>query len=213
MEALARTGQEDTLSSRSGSTSGTIGSSCNCHHSGSYVVSSGLDDGLSLPMLISSTEMGAYIKWSLLLQEQLQQATERHHQIIEVVERLTDENRMLNQAAESGDLLGIPLALSQADDCSSSTSLVDATNATSSIVSSTPGGSGGSSPTPMVATGSAVGEAAKTASSEDDLLNFLLSTPTISNGLLSTPNLAILTDDLGACGHPCGGGGTVTPGH
>ena len=56
------------------------------------------DGGLQIPMLISSTEMGVYIKWALTLQEQLAHVTESHSQAMTLLEQLREENRVLRGA-------------------------------------------------------------------------------------------------------------------
>ena len=160
-----------------------------------------------LPMLISSTEMGAYIKWALLLQEQLSKASEHNRQLTEAIQRLTEENRQLQHAVETGEPVGasmpqaapdrergIPLTSSRAaDDRSSSSSLMATSTTTVGGGPSTAGGSATSSPKPSAA-GPAISQAQMR--KEDELLDSLLKTPSMDNGLLSTPNLASLTADL-----------------
>jgi len=160
------------------------------------------DGGMRLPMLISSTEMGVYIKWSLLLQEQLQKATEQHRQISDIVERLREENKMLRHAIETGETTDIPLAASSAH-CTGGLSFGSTSGTTASAPSTTGGSSSCSSPAPPgIVTAGDIGafrmlsDGAKSLSNEDELLECLLSTPSLDNGLLSTPNLASLTATL-----------------
>ena len=154
------------------------------------------NDQQRLPMLISSTEMGAYIKWALLLQEQLCKACERNRRLTEAIDRLSEENRQLQLAVETGEprnrglpptLLqpdyqrGIPLTSSQASDNRSSSSSLNVLTMTGSSGSSDAGSSG------VSATQTQIHE-------EEEMMNSLLRSPGI--GSLSTPNLASLTADL-----------------
>jgi hypothetical protein len=147
-------------------------------------------------MLISSTEMGAYIKWALLLQEQLCKACEQNRRLTEAIDRLSEENRQLQIAVETGEppnggapptslqpdhQRGIPLTSSQASDNRSSSSSLNVSTMTGSSGSSDAGSSG------VSATQTQMHE-------EEEMMYSLLRSPGI--GSLSTPNLASLTADL-----------------
>ena len=53
------------------------------------VTPGGAASGESLPMLITSTEMGVYIKWALLLQEELERSRGLHRQLQDVHHKLS----------------------------------------------------------------------------------------------------------------------------
>jgi len=55
-------------------------------------------DTEELPMLIKSTEMGVYIKWALLLQEELQRSLTLHSQLQQMRGKLESENSELSMA-------------------------------------------------------------------------------------------------------------------
>ena len=52
-----------------------------------------------LPMLITSTEMGSYIKWSLLLQEQLAGGMAHLNRLQQLRDRLQRDNEALRAAS------------------------------------------------------------------------------------------------------------------
>lgn len=66
--------------------------------------SRGGDDALAMPMLLSSTEMGVYVKWALALQEQLQHMTETHQQALIVMAQLREENQALRNAIQAPNM-------------------------------------------------------------------------------------------------------------
>lgn len=63
-----------------------------------------------LPMLIKSTEMGVYIKWALLLQEELQRSLTLHAQLQQLRGRLETENAELSVVLGRGDPRTAPAA-------------------------------------------------------------------------------------------------------
>lgn len=60
-------------------------------------------DTEELPMLIKSTEMGVYIKWALLLQEELQRSLTLHSQLQQMRGKLESENSELSMALGRAD--------------------------------------------------------------------------------------------------------------
>ena len=61
-------------------------------------------------MLVKSTEMGVYIKWALLLQEELQRSLTLHAQLQQLRGRLETENAELSVALGRGDPRTAPAA-------------------------------------------------------------------------------------------------------
>ena len=61
-------------------------------------------------MLIKSTEMGVYIKWALLLQEELQRSLTLHAQLQQLRGKLEVENAELSIALGRGDPRAAPAA-------------------------------------------------------------------------------------------------------
>ena len=63
----------------------------------------------TMPLLITSTDMGVYIKWALTLQEQLAHTTEHYRQARMLLCELQEENATLRAALSSQNALGSQL--------------------------------------------------------------------------------------------------------
>ena len=141
----------------------------------SAAAAAGSSAGDELPLLVSTTELGVYVKWSLLLQEHLQQVLAQRDSLAAMRRLLEQENEELRAAiaGPAGAVLAGALGPAGADE--------PLTRGPSSAETASAGVSPLLSPTAV---------------REREELSALLLTPSVSEELLSTPNLANLVSSL-----------------